>query len=276
LPSSVSLPNPTPPSPKSSVYIATTRGRVFPFQWPFPPVGSALGGQSGASISTGIMKVAYQGTDDSKNEGSGGSYCHTEPSQSYPAPSGYKEVLSGITGVTGGSLTFVNPWITNTILQHGESTSTTIYIYANIINTRAVAITVTDGTLVISTASSGANSKVFFVGGVFFGTYYKGVFYGSGSSPTIYPNENFYLIFKMTYYTQNISAPGLVFTGTAAITNQLKDQMYYGGEVLLDGLYIRPSCLSMISRQVNLICELFAQSTSRTRVHWTARIGLII
>ena len=86
------------------------------------------------------MKVAYTGTYDSKNEagpraaGSGGTaesaYCHKESAQSYPAPTGYAEELTGITGVMDtdhqghtGVLWFVNPWITKTILSSITSTT---------------------------------------------------------------------------------------------------------------------------------------------------------
>lgn len=245
------LPNPNPPAPMNSVYIVTSRGRVFTFQWPFPPLGTALGGQSGASISTGIMKVAYQGEYDSKNEGSGtNGYCHSEQQQAYPAGPGYKEVLTGITGVTGNSLTFVNPWITDTILQTAyfspSNPTTTVYLYASVINTRGVIETVRGGNLVIVTAAAGENSKEYFLGADFFGTYYKGIFYAAGSSPSIGPNDNFYLIFVLSGSAEHIGngAAGLLFTGTAAFTNELQDTTYSGGEVLLDGLYDRTSCTS--------------------------------
>ncbi len=246
LPSSVTLPNPNPPSPSNTIWIVTSRGRVFSFQWPFPPVGTALGV---GTFSTGIMKIAYQGAYGSQNEGSGSNgYCHNEPSQFYPASPGYKELLTSITGagVTNNQLTFVNPWITDTILQtvYANQPTTTLYIYAKAINIRTSSMTVKGGNLVISTAQSGANAKVFFLGGSLLGTYYKGFFWAVGSSATIQPNDSFYLIFKITSWTQNIAsgAAGLVFTGTAAFTNQNQDQYYSGGELLLDGLYDRTSC----------------------------------
>ena len=70
------------------------------------------------------MRIAYTGSGtgsfDSANEpGHGGSgiatngYCHNELSALYPAPAGYAEELTGITGYgDGGVLWFVNPWIT--------------------------------------------------------------------------------------------------------------------------------------------------------------------
>ncbi len=257
LPTSLGLlPNPAPPTPMNTVWIVTSRGRVFLFQWPFPPTGTALGGQSGAAVSTGVMKIAYQpaslGGYDSKNEGSGSNgYCHNEPSQPYPAPVGYKEVLTGITGVgvAGNSLTFVNPWITDTILQTVYPTntpSTTLYIYATAINVVTSPITIKGGDLVITAAQSNPNSNSFFLGGSLLGIYYQGVFYAAGSSPSIQPSVPFYLIFKVTNWTHGIGngAAGLVFTGTMSYTNQNQDQTYIGGEIVLDGLYDRTSCTS--------------------------------
>lgn len=247
LPSTVTLPKPDPPSPVNRISIVTTRGRVFSFGWPFPPTGTALGGQSGAAVSTGVMRIAYQGDYNSAVEDStypNAPYCHHETLESYPATTGHKETLTGITGVTGGSLTFVNSWITNQILQSAYSGGTTLYIYARVVNTVATQITVKGGALVISTATSGSNSKQLFIGGVLFGIYYNGVFTASPSSPWIQPNEMFYVIFKIVSFTQNIyqETPGLLFTGTASLTNQERNEQYFSGEVVLDGVYIRTSC----------------------------------
>ena len=66
LPSAVVLPNPTQPAfPMNAIFIATSMGNVFSFQWPFQV---QVFGQSQSAYSQGIMKVAYQGTFDSKNE----------------------------------------------------------------------------------------------------------------------------------------------------------------------------------------------------------------
>ena len=58
--------------------------------------------------------------------------CHNEVAQTYPANAGYKEVLNGMggSGITGTSLTFVNPWITDAVLTSAASGSTTLYVYA--------------------------------------------------------------------------------------------------------------------------------------------------
>jgi hypothetical protein len=240
LPSTVTLPNPSPPTPMNSVFIVTTRGRVFTFQWPFAPVGTAVGGQSGAALSTGVMKIAYQGTYDSKNEGPPGTapYCHTEPSASYPAAQGYRETLTGITGVTGNSLTFVNPWITDQIMT--STPGTTLYFYTNIINPRPTSIIVTGGSLVLNNGLS--QNQQYYVLGTFFGVYYQGTFYAAGSSPNIPPNTSFYAIFRATTVTYNTGSAPMFFLGWAAITNQAKDGTYYAAETLIDGLWVRSSC----------------------------------
>ena len=143
LPNTTTLP--APAFPLNTVFIATSRGNLFTFQWPF----QVIPGISQEAYSQGIMKVAYQCTSysggkcssgtttypgfDSANEpgpiagipgvpgsGSGGTsglpgYCHTETAAPYPAGPGYAEELTGITGLASGGTTlwFVNPWITD-------------------------------------------------------------------------------------------------------------------------------------------------------------------
>jgi len=91
LPSTVTLPNPTPAFPENTITLVTARGNVFSFQWPFQPQSF---GQSQSAFSSGNMKIAYQtsgGGFDSMNEpgpvasgskgakeGSGTGYCHGE------------------------------------------------------------------------------------------------------------------------------------------------------------------------------------------------------
>lgn len=221
----------------NTISIATTRGRVFSFQWPFPPVGQAL--PSGIAIATGVMRIAYTGTSggyDSKNEGTGGSYCHSEGTQQIPAGS-------------AGTLYFINPWVTNTIFEDAFPSSgqnhTTFYMDAAFTNTKTSSITVNTGTLLIQTALSTANNKVFFVGGGLLGTYYGTSFYGPGGlpgSPTVTPGATVTLIFRMFAWVTGSDMSGVSFTGTASISNQLKDGNYVGGTIVLDGLYVRPSC----------------------------------
>ncbi len=224
----------------NTVTMATTRGRAFSFQWPFPPVGQAV--PSGVAISTGVMKIAYTGTPpayDSKNEpgAPGSGYCHNE---------GTQPIVAG----SLGKLYFVNPWVTSTIFasafpstQNGNQT--TMYISGVFTNPKSSPITITSGSLIIQTAFATANAKVFFIGGGLVGVYYGGVFYGPGGqsgSPNVLPNTSVTLIFRMFAWLTGSNMAGVSFTGTASVSNGLEDVNYFGGAIVLDGLFVRGSC----------------------------------
>jgi hypothetical protein len=249
LPFAVSLPNPTPAFPQNTILIATSRGNVFSFQWPFQV---QVFGQSQSAFSSGNIKVAYQGTYDSKNEpasgGSGGNgYCHTESSQPYPAGVGYAEKLTGINNptypVTGNTLYFVNPWITSTIMNSANNNgATNVYIYVVVINTGTTAYNPTAGT--IDLTWYGSNH----LDGPLIGVYYNGNFYAT--SPSIAPGTSYYAIFKITIFTiGNLpwtvqpGTPSVMFWGAASLTNAVgstaEDQSYFSGTILLSGLWIR-------------------------------------
>jgi hypothetical protein len=240
LPSAVILPNPTPSFPENTVMLVTSRGNVFTFQWPLQPQSF---GQSQSAFSSGIMKVAYLGTYNSKNEPAAGgtktsTYCHQESSQSYPAPAGYAEKLSGISSVSGGVLWFVNPWITQQIMNSANNNGpTTVYIYVNVVNTGNTAYSVTAAT--IDLTWSGSNH----LDGWLLGVFYNGQFYSS--SPTIAPGASYYAIFQLTIFSIGnppSSTQSVMLWGSASITDNTKDQSYYGGTILLSGLWIRASC----------------------------------
>jgi hypothetical protein len=252
LPIAVSLPNPTPAFPQNTIVIATSRGNVFTFQWPVP---LQIFGQSQSAFSSGIMKVAYQvnstGGYDSKNEkasgGSGGSgYCHSESSQPYPAAAGYAEKLTGITGVTGNTLYFVNPWITETILESaiGSPPKTNMYIYVIVINTGQTAYAPTAGSIDLTWYS--ANH----LDGTLLGVYYKGTFYPAASPPSggITPTTSYYAIYKITTTKlgNRPSPQSVMFWGDASITNwsgsSSEDQSYFSATILVSGLWIRYAC----------------------------------
>lgn len=214
----------------NTISIATTRGRVFSFQWPFPPVGQAL--PSGVSISTGVMKVAYNG---------GGFNSATD--------STHPENRITINAGSYGSLAFVNPWVTNTIFEDAFPSSgtnhTTFYVFATFTNTNPAAISVTAGNLLVQVASSTSNSKVNFVGGTLIGDYYGGVWYGSGGQPMsslmVGPTTSVILIFRMNQWVTASCMGGVAFTGSASISNG-NPANYFGGTILLDGLYVAPGC----------------------------------
>jgi hypothetical protein len=278
LPRSVTLPNPWPASPRSTILVATTRGNVFSFQWPFrTPIYLA----SSSAFSSGILRVAYQSLTssstcvttghsltgcDSKNEpgpvnaGSGGTvisgrYCHNEPLQDItPADSGYAEKLT-VSGVSGGTLYFVNPWITEAILSSAvnllnpgtRTPQTQLYIYAVVTNTFNYSYTVQGGTLDLTWYSTDH------VNGVLYGLYYPvkrgvtGQFYPTGSLLSIAPGATYYAIFIMNqvqlyFPPPNGAIQSVMFWGSASLSTSAKDQSYFSGTILSSGLWIRPSC----------------------------------
>jgi len=258
LPIAVSLPNPNPAFPQNTVVIATARGNVFSSQWPFQ---LQVFGQSQSAFSTGIMKVAYQtisGGYDSSHDYSNASghtptttYCHNEPLQIYPAASNYAEKLTGISGVgvTGNTLYFLNPWVTQTILGStvnvdGGPPTTQMYIYVIIINTGQTTYMPTSGS--IDLTWYGQNH----LDGTLLGVYYNGAFYAAASAPSITPRTSYYAIYKMSTMKLDLWPPSptasVMFWGDASITDgylsNSEDQTYFSGTVLLSGLWVRSSC----------------------------------
>jgi len=239
------------------VLIVTSRGNVFSFQWPFQ---LQIFGQSQSAFSSGIMKVAYQGADDSIHDYSGASghtaatFCHNEPLGTYPAGSNSAEQLS-VPGVPDGSgvLTFVNPWMTqkifsqaNGVYNSGTPTSptnkTTLYIYVNVTNTGTIAYSVLGGTMDLTWYGSNH------VDGGLIGIYYglpTGTFYTVGTAPAILPGKYFYAIFRVASLTLGDWTPptfGVMFWGSASLTDSAEDLTFIAGVGLMSGLWIRPSC----------------------------------
>jgi len=250
VPIAVSLPNPNPAFPQNTIIIVTGRGNVFSFQWPFQ---LQVFGQSQSAFSSGIMKVAYQGSYDSSHDYKGasghtGGYCHNEPLQNYPAASNYAEELTGIGGLqTGTTLYFLNPWITQTILQSAVNGATQMYIYVIVINTGQTKYTPTAGS--IDLTWYGQNH----LDGTLLGVYYKGTFYPAASAPSITPSTNYYAIYTMNTATMKLGLwpPGsgmtsVMFWGDASITDGTgsnnENQNYFSGTVLVSGLWIRSGC----------------------------------
>jgi hypothetical protein len=253
LPSGIGLlPNPTPPAPMNTIWIVTSRGRVFSFQWPFPPTGQALEAVN-AVVATGTMRVAYTGIDDSKNEPTWnpqgpqtGQYCHTETANPSDA----------IAAGTYGTLYFVNPWVTDTILGDaafgptGGSSPTTMYIYAQFSNTKSTSVTISTGSLLIQVTAASANQKVYFIGGQYIGGILTGgTFVQAPSTLTVPANPNVVATLIFRIYNYNVGtqknptgAVTLSFSGMAAVSNTVTDSSYYGASLLLQGFYDRTSC----------------------------------
>jgi hypothetical protein len=242
LPIGVALPDPNPAFPQNTITIVTSRGNVFIFQW---PLQATVFGQSQSAFSSGNMKVAYTGTYDSKNEPLNGGtqangYCHTEATEAYPAPAGYAEKLTGITGYgDSGVLQFVNPWITSTILENDvNGGSTYFYIYVVIVNTGLTAYTPTAGSLDITWYGSNH------LDGWLIGVFYNGGFYAT--APSIPPGAYYYAIYQITPSWVKVGNPpttSVMWWGGASITNgsnsNAEGQTYFSGTILVSGLWIR-------------------------------------
>ena len=269
LPSAVTLPgqtNPTEPaSPLNAIFIATSMGNVFTFQWPFTVVPGIVT----EAYSQGIMKVAYQSASggygygtgfDSKNEpgavaaGSGGTvgtgYCHTESAEPYPAGPGYAEELT-VSGLSNNNLWFVNPWITYGssdsygILNSVESGNTQLYLYVIIVNTSGADYTISGGTIDLTWYA--ANH----IDGTLFGIYYgpaPGKFYSGSPWPTIRPGDFFYAIYKVDNSIAMLNNPpsrSVMFWGCASVTDtgtsgtSAEDATFYSGNILSSGFWIR-------------------------------------
>jgi hypothetical protein len=249
LPSSIGLlPNPSPPTPMNTVWMVTSRGRVFSFQWPFPPTGQSLEAVN-AVVATGTMRVAYTGLDDSRHEPAWGGtktgqYCHTEST----SPS--DEINAG---PTHGTLYFVNPWITDTILgdvAFGSPPGTIMYIYAQFVNPKGPTISITTGSLLIQVTAASANQKVYFIGGQYIGGILGSGQFVPAPNPLIVPENpavTATLIFQILNFNvgQQKNPTGAVtlsFSGMAAVSNGATDSSYFGASLLLEGFYDRTSC----------------------------------
>lgn len=228
--------------PQNSVWIITARGRTFSFQWPFPPSGPSSFAIS-ANIFTGVMKIAWTPTSGATPSSVSDS-CHVETKERLPGPSGYN---------AGGSLTFVNPWITDSLLVDAPSTIN-LFIYAKFTNPFNYAIQISTGNLIMQISTSTNNAKTFFFGGPLVGVDYPyptgGTFTPAGTEATIGANQAAVLIYLITG-TQFGSGSGALggssspapiqFSGLAAITNNLVGKSspagYFAASILLDGLY---------------------------------------
>lgn len=283
LPSTVSLPNTVPAT--NTILIVTSRGNEFSFQWPFQ---TQVGGQSTSAFSAGIMKVAYQcstcGTAvgyDSKNEpGLGGTgtrstgYCHAESSSDSTSerPQQFTGITLGGSNIgDSGTLWFVNPWVTQTILctaapgvQASNCSScstctnqTTIYLYVNITNTGTTAYTPVAGSLDLTWYGSNH------IDGNFIGMYYNNAFVSiSATNPPTVPcatcgsssPDYFYGIFRATVVTLDVATGGtwpppsqssVMFFGSLSLTDNLETGYptpFVGGTALSSGLWIRYQC----------------------------------
>jgi hypothetical protein len=180
--------------------------------------------------------------------------------QNYPAASNYAEELTGISGsgvgVSGGALYFVNPWITDTILDSvADTNDTQLYFYVNVINTGQTAYTPTSGSIDLTWYSADH------LDGVLIGVFYKGKFTSAASALSsglsITPTTSYYAIYEITTTKLNNDPSGLpssdnlssvMFWGDASITDwgqsspSAESYGYFSATVLIPGLWIRAGC----------------------------------
>ena len=167
-----------------------------------------------------------------------------------------------------GVLWFVNPWVTNLIFvsaANGQfannvwSNHTTLYLSVNITNTGTNNYTVAGGSLDLTWYGSNH------IDGSLIGIYYNAskttgpLFYPIGSPQKIVPTKSFQAIFRVTLLSLNCSgsactsgtggngdswppATGVMFWGSASLTDSTEDASFVGGVSLSSGLWIAPSC----------------------------------
>jgi hypothetical protein len=110
--------------------------------------------------------------------------------------------------------------------------------------------------MVILTPDSGDNSKAYFIGGPYVGIVYNqsGTRHFSpwGTSVSIAPGADFYLIFQIQYLTIGSfratinGIAGDTFSGTSTVNNGYGNQApgatFREIEIFLNGLYVRTTC----------------------------------
>jgi hypothetical protein len=233
LPKSIVLPNQTL-TPSNTVAIVTSRGRVFTFQYPFPAQGPAEPGKGAAPIiATGLMKIAYKGS----GYDSGTDVCHKETNKLVLPTSG------------STSATFVNPWITLTILNSVEGYSPPhFWVSANTTNSLTTSLTINQGNVILLVSDSGSNAKPFFVGGPLVGVVYPTnpvTFTPAGTSVQINAGDRFILIFGIVNGDLGATADD-VYSGTATVNNgagtQSEGDSFRALAIYLDGLFVRSAC----------------------------------
>jgi hypothetical protein len=248
LPQTITLPNVTL-TPSNTIWVVTTRGRVFSFGWPFSPAGQGLPGKgTPPTMFVGLMRVAYTGTPDS-NAGA------------LPQHDSYHQEQRKQLPIGGGNyLYFVKPWITNgqngcpNVL--GQASSGKLYVAAYGANTLSFSLQFNWGYMVILAADSSSNAKVFYMGGPLYGVVYNDTlgnqqFFLAGTSnppyATIPAGHDFYLIYKVINVdVGSLTDPGDTFSGTATVNNGYGSQNQGPGfravEVFLDGVFVRTRC----------------------------------
>jgi hypothetical protein len=178
-----------------------------------------------------------------------------------------------------GVLWFVNPWVTNLILVSAAngvctpaggcsttpttgswSNTTTLYMSVNVTNTGSNSYTIAGGSLDLTWYGSNH------IDGSLIGIYYNAskatgpLFYSISTSPeSVASGTSFQAIFRLTLVILNCSGSactsgtggsgdswpptnGVMFWGSASLTDSTEDQSFVGGTSLSSGVWIVPSC----------------------------------
>jgi hypothetical protein len=107
------------------------------------------------------------------------------------------------------------------------------------------------GQLVIETANAPSNLKRAFIGANYFGIVLDDNFYSYGTTVTVQPGDEIYLIFQViNYFLGSETGSGDAYTGTAvmnnAYSNLAQGATFQSYSIYLDGLYVRnqgsPGC----------------------------------
>jgi hypothetical protein len=208
-------------SSTTSYTTVSTTSSTTSYTTSYTTISTTINNNSPAMIS-GTLMVAYQGTDNSASDS-----CHKET----------PTVLTGISGLqTGSSLSFLNPWLTSTVLKDASQGSTTMYYLVNATNTMSTSIVASAGTIDLTWYSQNH------VTGTLFGVYYGGKFYTPTSAPSITPGSQFYAIYKINDVELSLPSWSVFFVGSAAITNNAEGATYYSAQLAIDGLWVKSSC----------------------------------
>ncbi len=154
--------------------------------------------------------------------------------------------MSGVGVGGGGTLWFVSPWVTLTILKNAQTDNganynqTRLYLYVNITNTGNTNYTIAGGSIDLTWFGSDH------INAVLIGFYYgpaPGQFYAAGSAQKVVVGKSLLAIFEV-YYLQlgNMPTTSVMFWGSASLTDSTKDASFVGGVALMSGLWVRYTC----------------------------------
>jgi hypothetical protein len=243
-----------PASPANTFWMATSRGRIFSFQWPFAMNPLSIPGFT-PNLIRGFTKISWAGSKADPGVPQTSDDSGSVPPYSYCSGAlKNRDMRIGPDGTT--QLYFVNPWVDPSIIEYAakpQNPLQTIYLYARMNNTSGGDLSLTAGTVILETSDSGANNKIYFIGGPYLGAYYpvtsktltkNAVIDPMNSSKPPEHNGTFIALFELTNYDQTLFSQippgGAIFLGTASMNNRIQGGGYTSMIAFLDGIYVRP------------------------------------